>query len=65
MPLSHSSDHMLRHCQTVSLRLQRLLRLMGVFVVLLVTGLVIDAALTDAADAATDVVMGLLLLGWS
>ena len=56
---------MLRHCQTVSLRLQRLLRLMGVFVVLLVTGLVIDAALTDAADAATDVVMGLLLLGWS
>ena len=65
MPLSHSSDHMLRHCQTVSLRLLRLLRLMGVFVVLLVTGLVIDAALTDAADAATDVVMGLLLLGWS
>ena len=46
MPLSHSSDHMLRHCQTVSLRLLRLLRLMGVFVVLLVTGLVIDAALT-------------------
>ena len=56
---------MLRHCQTISLRLLRLLRLMGVFVVLLVTGLVIDAALTDAADAATDVVMGLLLLGWS
>ena len=65
MLLSHSSDHMLRHCQTISLRLLRLLRLMGVFVVLLVTGLVIDAALTDAADAATDVVMGLLLLGWS